>query len=376
MAMGQWLGQLGLELSASICHTAYQMKQTRSVARQHREEGGMTRGGIRRSKPVVRSVGAVFCLALAVLPAARSAVEELVRAGAHLSEPGSLPDAAACGETERAEHLLAQGMPPNASVEDGLTALHCAGGTRRVALARRLLDAGADPNASNHNGFSVMHAAANRGDAELIRLLAEAGARVGQSADSGFTPLHCAVWKGRTDAVRALLEAGADAAATGLRSGTPLHLAANFGHVGIAEQLLAAGADPNAAEPSGRTPLHKAAATGHAEVARLLVDAGAEPLADKRGDTPLHVAAWSIPCPGILEALRQAGVDVDAQNEDGATALHMAAGLARRDDAEWLLEHGVRTDLKDKTGRTPHDWAAREGHEDIQALLRKHAAGE
>jgi ankyrin repeat protein len=130
----------------------------------------------------------------------------------------------------------------------------------------------------------------------------------------------------------------------------------------------------NAADPSGRTPLHKAAATGKAEVGRLLVDAGAEPLADTDGNTPLHVATWSIPCPPILEVLHRAGVDVNTQNADGATALHMAAGLGRSDDAEWLLKHGARTDLKEKWGRTPLDLARHAHHEGIEKLLRKHAA--
>lgn len=63
-----------------------------------------------------------------------------------------------------------------------------------------------------------------------------------------------------------------------------------------------------------------------------------------------------------------AGQDIDMQNEEGWTALHVAASDGNERMVKYLLARGARTDLKTQTGRTAYDVA--EGYSAIRAAIR------
>lgn len=110
----------------------------------------------------------------------------------------------------------------------------------------------------------------------------------------------------------------------------------------------------------------------------LSADKGA-PSLRFRGMTPLHVAAFS----GLgdsVTVLSEHGADVDARNDHGAAALHMAAmaegGLdspayARAVNA--LIAAGSDVGAVDDQGNTPLHVACRFGH--VQAAFALMAAG-
>jgi glutaminase len=80
---------------------------------------------------------------------------------------------------------------------------------------------------------------------------------------------------------------------------------------------------------------------------------------------------------GDLEDVRAAliaGVDANACDYDGRTALHLAASEGRLDVVRYLLERGARPGALDRWGGTPLADAQRGGHAQAEALLR--AAGE
>jgi ankyrin repeat protein len=61
----------------------------------------------------------------------------------------------------------------------------------------------------------------------------------------------------------------------------------------------------------------------------------------------------------LLEAVKvlvARGVDVNAVNDSGQTAMHFAA-QASDGIVQFLAQHGARLDVKDKQGRTPVDMA-------------------
>lgn len=176
---------------------------------------------------------------------------------------------------------------------------------------------------------------------------------------------------------------------------TALHLAAAGYRVEIVRGLLAAGADPNAAGNHRRsTPLHYAAdgyITGPAwdakpvspgvadagnagfgetglrqcDTLRCLLDAGADLQAqDKNGATALHRAVRTR-CAAAVQFLLQAGADPTRKNKPGSTPFHLAvqdtgrggsgadvARTAQRQIIESFLSLGVSTSLKDGKGKS------------------------
>ncbi len=84
-----------------------------------------------------------------------------------------------------------------------------------------------------------------------------------------------------------------------------------------------------------------------------------------------HTAAGRGDRAGV-DAFLTAGMGVDVQSEDGATALIRAAETGRAGVAEFLLERGAESGLAGSNGRTPLLFAAQGGHfEVIRVLLRE-----
>jgi ankyrin repeat protein len=151
--------------------------------------------------------------------------------------------------------------------------------------------------------------------------------------------------------------------------------------------LLAHGSDPNAqlrsntlqrahtpGEPllgAMTTPLMRAAKNGDFAGIQLLLDHGADPaLGQKNRTTPLMFAAGLGRGTGVftkdigterdmlqgVKLLVERGVDVNAFNDNGQTAMHFAA-QASDDIVRYLAAHGAKLEPRDKQGRTPVDLA-------------------
>ncbi len=179
---------------------------------------------------------------------------------------------------------------------------------------------------------------------DRIRELARQGASLNQIEERGNAPLHVAVNRGNDKAVKALLELGARTDVYDEDGLAPLHLAAAWGQVETVKMLLAAGANPNdlARERDTKsggffsfftqgTPafvackLAKDSERDHASALRALLAAGADPnLPGPRGNKPLHMACESKKAV-LVGLLLEAGADVDAPNDNGESALLVAA---------------------------------------------------
>jgi len=123
----------------------------------------------------------------------------------------------------------------------------------------------------------------------------------------------------------------------------------------------------------GTTPLMRAAKSNDVTVMRLLLDGGANPMLTQKDYTnALMIAAsvggrpsaYAVPTPiseaGALEAVKlcvERGVDVNAFNVNGQTAVHLAAARGADSILRYLATQGAKLDLKNKQGRTPLDVA-------------------
>jgi ankyrin repeat protein len=238
-----------------------------------------------------------------------------------------------------------------------------------------------------HGGETALLFAARSGDLASARLLVAAGANVNDADAWGVSATVLAAHSGFGDLVAFLLERGADpnAAAAGF---TALHAAIMHRHTAMVGALLGRGADPNAPlttwtptrrsskdynfapELVGATPFWLAARFGGPDVMRLLLKHGAdarvvhhghyhaeEPVAPRSHVTTAVMAAtgmgggaaWVQPDRREREALMleavtialEQGVDVNAANTDGRTALDAARALKFERVAAFLVEHGA-----------------------------------
>jgi ankyrin repeat protein len=121
---------------------------------------------------------------------------------------------------------------------------------------------------------------------------------------------------------------------------------------------------------TGQTPFLRASLAADLPVMRLLLKHGADPhIATFEGTTPLMAAAgvnwvqdqtFDDGPKARLEAVQlcvDQGMDVNAVNSMGITALHGAANRGSDDIIRFLVAKGAKVDVKDKEGRTPMTWA-------------------
>ncbi|XP_045115267.1 inversin-like isoform X2 [Portunus trituberculatus] len=172
----------------------------------------------------------------------------------------------------------------------------------------------------------------------------------------GRVALVFAVLGNHQECVELLLHAGAKPDATDSHRCTPLHFAAYK-----------------------RTPLHWAAAYGSQENVRLLIKHGANNLMpDQEGKTPLHWAAMS-KADGARDCVRTligaAPSNVNWQDFDGTTALHIAVAEARKETVDVILSvQNCNVNLTDNQFRTALHWACNRGVSAIAAHLMKRVA--
>jgi ankyrin len=242
----------------------------------------------------------------------------------------------------------------------GDTALMFAARVGDLTSAKLLVAAGANVNDADAWGVSATVLAAHSGYGELVEFLLDKGADP-NAAKAGFTALHAAIMRRDERVVSALLARGADPNAR-LQTWTPTRRASE--DFNFAPELV------------GATPFWLAARFSEPNVIRLLLKHGADPLFVHRADyadgaqvrrtqvtTALMAAtgmgggmAWVQPDRAQREALTleavklaaELGVDVNAANTDGRTALDAATALKYETVVKFLVEKGARPGITRK----------------------------
>ena len=136
--------------------------------------------------------------------------------------------------------------------------------------------------------------------------------------------------------------------------------------------LVAGGTDIDAREENGVTPLCYAAFKGHVSSMLTLIQRGA----DVNVDSFPMLGALANGSTAAVEALVQAGANVNAVTSSGNTALHFAAQKNRVECIVALIAAGADIDARDRDGFTPLLAAIvyGQGHEASILTLIQHGA--
>jgi len=197
---------------------------------------------------------------------------------------------------------------------------------------------------------------------KLLNQGADPNARVGES-----TPLLSAAERGDPAIISVLIQRGADVnlAAANNSNKRALHVCCSKGHLEAAIILLKNGASTEYADSWGRFPLHHATSARHAssgvELVKLLFENGSKGFfLDREGNSPLHAAALSgsVKILQVLLTRFDVKVNIDAQNQAGKTALHIAGEhrdpLVAGECSQLLLSHGAVATIANSRGELPN----------------------
>lgn len=173
--------------------------------------------------------------------------------------------------------------------------------------------------------------------------------------------------KGNSQLLEQFLKRGRDPNATDFCGRTPLHVTAANGFFECVQTLLLYGADPNIQDDDGNVPLWEAIQGKHRSIAEVLWKQGARLTTGKEGDFLCRAA--EIGGLDILEDLLKYDTDINAQNSDGSTALHIAVTTGNLEVANFLLDQGASTEICDARGLRPQDLAEQQKQEDMLKLF-------
>jgi ankyrin repeat protein len=282
-------------------------------------------------------------------------VETLIEAGAEFRTPvdsgfSPLLFAVREGRTDVVRTLLKAGVDPNETIQPqgprrrpgwprtGISALLLAASNAHFELAALLLDAGADPNA-NLPGYTVLHAMApvrnpgvgdndppppgsgSMSSIDLVKMLAARGADLNPRMTRrvnlgntrlnklGATPFLLAAQSADAELMRTLAELGADPLLRNEDNSTALMIAAGIGT---------------------RSPGEDAGTEDEVlEAVQVALDLGIDINAvDDHGETAMHGAAYKN-LPKVVELLAEKGASIEIwnrKNEHGWTPLNIAEG--------------------------------------------------
>ena len=188
-----------------------------------------------------------------------------------------------------------------------------------------------------------LSSAVDKNKFEIVKLLIDLGAEIDGRFGDYWTPLMSAAGNGNKEIAKYLIDLGANVNAKSdyNYSWTPLTLALTKKNDGMVKLLVKAGADINSQDSALWTPLMYSLGWGNSiEIIKLLIDSEANVNVRISGSsfsspnslTPLIYAA-QIRDKSAIEALINAGADINARDDDGKSALDYVTPSPTKEDS-------------------------------------------
>jgi len=302
--------------------------------------------------------------------------------------------AVTAGKESSALLLLHRGAAANVLLPSGDSALTLASGSENLNMVEMLLENGAALNQKNNAGWSALTLALRRdaqrpshlsrltnyligknadlniqsppvnniaftaaasGNKEVLNYLFGLGLTVDTKNNKGETLLLAAISAQKASVVQMLLDKGADWSAKDASGWSPLmkslFISASRGQMpdAIAQLLMAHGAKPEGGSSQGAATAFQAAEKGAVHILKLLMANGLDPAVRDNQNYTLLMAG--IMHPPVVKLMAGSGAPVNAQNNQGFSALLMAAQAGVGDSLTSLILAGADVNQRDKTGR-------------------------
>ncbi|MCJ1394302.1 Ankyrin-2 [Xylographa bjoerkii] len=289
--------------------------------------------------------------------------------------------AAQAGSLNIVRSLLSEGASPDKKDYIEWTPLHYAASNGFEDVGLLLLEYKADPIAEDKDGWTPLHLAAQSGKVKIMEELQHFYEDTNVRTRDGRTPLHFAYQEIST--AQWLLDRGADVDATDKESSTVLMAAAYATKIPIVDLLLNCGARVNIISTLKGTALHMAACSGSVDIVLRLLARGADVTAiggeypsilqataaqpdvtvvqdmlkttqnvnimGGRFGSPLGAAAAR--CPDAVPFFLERSAELNIQDAQGRTLLHLAASHNRWNIWIWIEDAGCKLQVRDKQGR-------------------------
>ena len=250
------------------------------------------------------------------------------------------------------------------------TSLSLAIQNRLLNIAQLLIDKGANVNIKDKDGYTLLHSTILNNDSRGALFLLNIGVDINIKTPNGETPLQLVVKHQLESVLIDLCSKGADINVKDENGNSPLWTALENNNEDIASILVQYGCDTVCwGEGPGRcwqTLLHRALDENNEFIACFLIRSGCDlnsprkPSPDGKGEeeaydgqTPLHMACcWGLE--NVVQTLLEFGADVNVQDSEGKTSLHIAIINQHSFIISLILSHpALNLNLKDKNGNTP-----------------------
>lgn len=312
--------------------------------------------------------------------------------------------AARSGNIDLLKALVQKGVKPNANA----MLMAAQGGNRRgggggtsLAAYQYLESLGVKPTATSKTGENVLHTLARRASQpEIINYFLDKGVNINQADEEGNTVLMNAASANRDTTIFALLLPKVkDINQTNQQGATALTMAVRGNSPEVVRYLIAKGANVNVLDKKGNNLAYYAVEAyrpqngqgfggmgmnpaGNPQGQRPEIPQGEQRMAgpkpddldtklailqqkglnitapQKDGNTLYHIAVTKNDI-ALLKKLQPLGIDINAKNKEGITALHKAAMIAKDDSLmKYLLSIGATKEAVTNFKETAFDLAS------------------
>ena len=277
------------------------------------------------------------------------------------------------------QYLINMGSDVNVLDKEGKSPLYYC---KSEEVAKMMVVAGADVNRPSALGKTPLHhVCISDATPGAVKILLQSGARANAEDKFGDTPFLYACGMAKfcinedefaqiLPKINILLEYGADIQHINSKGENGLHLCSRYGAYEVVEILTNHGVEVNALNRKRQTPLATACLStaftlrgqqGILATLDLLLEHGADPMIpDEQGLTPLHVLMLqlgdSIDITSFVDVLVRRGASMNARDDMLRTPVHYASYATAHqnwpENVEVLMSFGADVNLQDAEGFT------------------------